>query len=148
MTTPTTKRRSSSTSVSARRPAPPRSRPAPPSDPRLFGSALDSLPTGFVPAVRWRGQTAAWIARSQSGIALLSFDQRLVRLVLHSGTVDAGSVGWRFGPTIAGAELGHLVAAFNGGFKLDTGAGGFMSYGRTAVALRDGLGSIVTYADG
>jgi len=62
--------------------------------------------------------------------------------------VDAGAAGWRFGPTIAGSEAGRLVAAFNGGFKLDTGAGGFESYGRVAVPLRAGLGSIVTYADG
>lgn len=55
--------------------------------------------------------------------------------------------GWRFGPSVVGRELKRLVAAFNGGFKFSTGAGGFMSYGRVAVPLRDGLGSIVTYAD-
>ena len=77
-----------------------------------------------------------------------SFDQRLVDLRLHSGTVDAGSTGWRFGPVIAGTERRQLVAAFNGGFKLDVGAGGFESYGRVGSPLSDGLGSIVTYADG
>jgi len=41
-----------------------------------------------------------------------------------------------------------LVAAFNGGFRLSTGAGGFFSYGRVGARLFDGLGSIVTYADG
>ena len=40
------------------------------------------------------------------------------------------------------------MAAFNGGFKLDVGAGGFQSYGRVGSPLSDGLGSIVTYADG
>jgi hypothetical protein len=75
-------------------------------------------------------------------------DQRLLELTLHSGTVDAGASGWRHGPEIAGSERSHLVAAFNGGFKLDTGTGGFMSYGRVATPLRDGLGSIVTYTDG
>jgi hypothetical protein len=134
--------------VSAPTPAPPRPKPRPPSHPRLLAGALGSGPTGFVPAVQWSGETATWIARSASGIALLSFDQRLVRLALHSGTIDAGAAGWRFGPTISGPELRRLVAAFNGGFKLDTGAGGFESYGRVAVPLRDGLGSIVTYADG
>ncbi len=105
-------------------------------------------PTGFVPVVSWRGRTAAWIGRSPSGIALLSFDQRLLELTLHSGTTDAGVTGWRFGPAVAGAELERLVAAFNGGFRLSTGAGGFVSYGRVAVAPRDGLGSIVTYTNG
>ena len=126
----------------------PQPQPPPPSYPRLLGAATGSLPTGFVPAVTWKDQTAAWVARSQSGIALLSFNQRLLELRLHSGTVDAGAAGWRWGPSVAGSERRHLVAAFNGGFKLDIGAGGFVSSGRVAVALRDGLGSIVTYADG
>jgi hypothetical protein len=93
------------------------------------------------------GQTAAWID-SHSGVALLSFDQHLVGLRLHSGTIDAGSTGWRFGPVIAGTERRLLVAGFNGGFRLDVGAGGFESYGRVGAPLADGLGSIVTYADG
>jgi hypothetical protein len=88
------------------------------------------------------------MATRSSGIALLSMDQHLVRLALHSGTVDAGASGWPYGPVIAGRERARLVAAFNGGFKLAVGAGGFMSGGRTAVPLRDGLGSIVTYTDG
>jgi hypothetical protein len=103
--------------------------------------------TPFVPAVSWRGQTAVWVAR-RGGVALLSFDQRLVGLHLHSGTVDAGSSGWRYGPTIGGRERHGLLGAFNGGFKFDTGAGGFALGGRTAVAIAPGLGSIVTYASG
>jgi len=119
-----------------------------PSYPRLLGAALSSLPTGFVPAVLWHGQTAVWVARAQSGIAMLSFDQRQVELTLHSGTIDAGGSGWRWGAAVIGSERRQLVAAFNGGFKLATGAGGFMSYGRVGVPPRDGLGSIVTYTDG
>jgi hypothetical protein len=115
---------------------------------RLLGSALASTPTGFVPVAKWRGQTAAWIARLPSGIALLEFDQRLLQLHLHSGTSDAGPSGWRFGPLVAGAEMGHLLAAFNGGFRFSTGSGGFLSYGRVTIPLRGGLGSVVTYADG
>jgi hypothetical protein len=81
-------------------------------------------------------------------VALLSLNQRLVGLHLHSGTVDAGATGWRYGPSVGGDERRLLIGAFNGGFKLSTGAGGFMSNGRVAVPLRDGLGSIVTYTDG
>ncbi len=110
--------------------------------------AHDSGSTGFVPVAVWRGRPAVWIARSGSGVALLRFDQRLLELTLHSGTIDAGGSGWRAGPEIAGSERRHLVAAFNSGFKFDTGAGGFMSYGRVAAPLQDGLGSIVTYTDG
>lgn len=142
-----TRTHSSSTSTGTRRTAPPR-RPAPPAYPQLLGAARASSPTDFVPAMRWGGRTVAWIARSPAGVALLSFDQHLLSLTLHSGTIDAGTAGWRYGPSISGHERRSLVSAFNGGFRLDTGAGGFMSYGRTAVPLRDGLGSIVVYADG
>lgn len=124
------------------------SKPPPPAYPRLLASATGSAPTPFVPAVLWRGETAAWVARSGSGVALLSFDQRLLELRLHSGTIDAGGSGWQFGPAIAGSERRLLVAAFNGAFKFSTGAGGFMSFGRVGAPLRDGLGSIVTYSDG
>ena len=123
-------------------------RPTPAPYARLLASAHGTGSTGFVPAAVWRGQTAAWVARSSTGAALLSFDQRLVELALHSGTVDAGASGWRHGPVIAGFERRHLLSAFNGGFKFSTGAGGFMSDGRVATPLRDGLGSIVTYTDG
>jgi hypothetical protein len=133
------------TTSSTPKPAP---KPPPPSYPQLLRGALVSGPTGFVPAVRWQRQTAAWIAHSPSGVSLMSFNQRLLELRLHSGTVDAGTTGWRYGPSIAGAELGHLAAAFNGAFKLSTGSGGFESYGRLAAPLRDGLASVVTYSDG
>jgi hypothetical protein len=122
--------------------------PPPPAYPRLLPAALTSGPTPFVPAVAWGNRPVAWVSRSPSGVALLSFDQRALQLRLHSGTIDAGTSGWKFGPSVLGAERGRLVAAFNGGFKLSVGAGGFTSYGRVAVPLRDGLGSIVTYADG
>jgi hypothetical protein len=101
-----------------------------------------------VPAVHWRGQTAVWIARSASGAGLLSFNQHLVEVRLHSGTIDPGGSGWRWGPSATGHELRHLVAAFNGGFKFSVGAGGFVSYGRVGAPVQNGLGSIVTYANG
>jgi len=100
-----------------------------------------------VPAVSWRGQTAVYVAR-RPNLALMSFNQKLVGLHLHSGTVDAGAGGYRFGPAILGAERRRVVAGFNGGFKLDTHSGGFYSAGRTGAPLSTGLGSIVTYTDG
>jgi hypothetical protein len=126
----------------------PKPKPAPPAFPQLLPAATKPGPTNFVPAVSWQGSTAAWIARTSGGLALMSFDQRLVGLRLHAGTSDPGGSGWRSGPDIGGAELGLLVAAFNGGFKLSTGAGGYQSYGRVGAPLSSGLGSIVTYSDG
>jgi hypothetical protein len=124
-----------------------RTRQTRPSYPRLLPAATASSPTNFVPAVSWDGHTAVWAAR-RPGLALLSFNQRLVELRLHSGTVDAGATGWRYGPAIAGVERRRLVAAFNGGFRLSTGAGGFYSFGHTGYPLSAGLGSIVTYSNG
>jgi hypothetical protein len=120
------------------------SRPAPPA---VIAPALGTGVQAFTPAVRWRGQTAAWLARTDNGFAFLRLDQRLVRLHLHSGTLDAGS-GFPFGAAVDHRETGRLVAGFNGGFRLNVGAGGFAAGGHVAVALRDGLGSIVTYANG
>ncbi len=137
VTTPTTTTRAA---------APPA--PKPPPYPQLLSAALASAPTPLAPAVRWQGQTAAWVQRTPDGVAVMVFDQRLLELHLHSGTIDAGTLGWRYGPVIAGAEQPKLVAAFNGGFRLSTGAGGFESYGRYGAPLRDGLASIVTYSDG
>lgn len=120
----------------------------PPPSPRLLEAATNPRPSGFIPAVTWRRQTAVWIARSGAGVTLLSFDQQLLELRLHAGTIDPGGSGWRFGAEVAGAERKHLVAGFNGGFKLNTGSGGFFSDGRVGMPLRKGLGSIVTYSDG
>lgn len=126
----------------------PKPKPPPPAFPQLLPAATKPGATGFVPAVSWRGSTAAWVARTGSGLALMSFNQRLVQLRLHAGTGDPGGSGWRFGGSVAGAELGRLVAAFNGGFKLSVGAGGYQSYGRAGAPLQSGLGSVVTYSDG
>src|SRR5947209_20166420 len=122
------------TSTSATTTTKPKPKPKPkPAFPQLLLAASKTGPTGFVPAVSWHGSTAAWVARTGSGLALLSFDQRLVGLKLHAGTADPGGSGWRFGPSVAGAERALLVAAFNGGFRLSTGSGGYESYGRGAV---------------
>ena len=122
--------------------------PPPPAYPQLVPAALGTAPVALAPAVRWNGQVAAWTERSPAGFTVMEFDQRLTTLHLHSGTVDAGTLGWRYGPAVEPSELRHLVAAFNGGFRLSTGAGGFMSYGRAGAPLQSGLASIVTYADG
>jgi hypothetical protein len=126
----------------------PKPKPQPPPYPQLLGTALRSSPTPFVAVARWAGKPAAWLARSPDGVTLLSFVQPQVQLRLHSGTIDAGPSGWRSGPLIAGLERRRVIAAVNGGFRLSVGAGGFSANGRTAVPLRDGLGSIVTYKNG
>src|SRR5262249_37188686 len=80
--------------------------PSPPAYPRLQAAATATSPPRLVPAASWRGGTAAWVSRAGE-VALLEFNQRVVGLRLHSGTIDAGATGWRYGPSIAGPER-HL----------------------------------------
>jgi hypothetical protein len=109
------------------------------------GTAASRVPE--VHMIRAGGSGAVSLER-RGGVTLLRFDQARFRLALHAGTLDPGGSGWRYGPSIAGHERRVVVAGFNGGFRLSTGTGGFVSYGRRAVPLRGGLASIVTYADG
>ncbi len=93
------------------------------------------------------GQPAAWLAQ-RDGVTLMRFDQRLLRLDLHAGSIDGGTAGWRYGDKVAPSEIHHLVAGFNGGFKLTYSDVAFASGGHVAVAPSAGLASIVTYTDG
>jgi hypothetical protein len=102
---------------------------------------------GWTTVATVHGQPAAWLAR-RSGVTLLRFDQTLVQLNLHAGSLDGGVTGWRYGDRITPREIHHVLAAFNGGFKLTYRDVGFMSAGHVAAPLRVGLASIVTYTDG
>jgi len=68
-----------------------------------------------------------------------------VTFVLHDGSEDPGLAAGRVkaGPAVRGAERGRLLAAFNGGFKLSAGAGGYEQEGHVAAALRRGIASLV-----
>ncbi len=69
-----------------------------------------------------------------------------VRYVLHNGSQDPGPAAAglvRAGPVVTGAERRQLLAAFNGGFKLAAGAGGYMQEGHVISPLRPGFASLV-----
>ena len=69
-----------------------------------------------------------------------------VRYLLHNGSEDPGPAAAglvRAGPAVAGPERRRLLAAFNGGFKLSAGAGGYEQEGHVLAALRPGLVSLV-----
>ena len=69
-----------------------------------------------------------------------------VRYVLHNGSADPGPAASglvRAGPAVTGAERSRLLAAFNGGFKLSAGAGGYMQEGHMISPLRPGFASLV-----
>ena len=65
--------------------------------------------------------------------------------VLHDGSEDPGPAAGRVkaGPAVRGTERRRLLAAFNGGFKLSQGVGGYEQEGHVAAALRRGLTSLV-----
>ena len=65
---------------------------------------------------------------------------------LHSGSEDPGSAALgvvQAGPTVSGSEQQMLLAAFNGGFRLSTGTGGYEQEGHVIVPLQAGLASLV-----
>ena len=93
------------------------------------------------------GAPAAWLSQ-QTGVTLMRFDQHLLRLDLHAGSHDGGSKGWVYGNKVTASESPRLVAAFNGAFKLTYKDTGFLENGHVGRALKPGLASIVTYADG
>ena len=69
-----------------------------------------------------------------------------VRYVLHNGSADPGAAAAgavRAGPAVTGAERRHLLAAFNGGFKLSAGVGGYLQEGHVISPLRRGFASLV-----
>jgi hypothetical protein len=69
-----------------------------------------------------------------------------VQYVLHNGSRDPGPAAAglvRAGPAVTGAERRRLLAAFNGGFKLGAGAGGYVQEGHVISSLRGGYASLV-----
>ena len=69
-----------------------------------------------------------------------------VQYVLHNGSQDPGSAAAglvRAGPAVSGYERKRLLAAFNGGFKLTAGAGGYEQEGHVISPLHQGLVSLM-----
>jgi hypothetical protein len=75
-----------------------------------------------------------------------------VTYVLHNGSEDPGyaasSMGVKAGPAIGGTERKHLLAAFNGGFKLVAAAGGYEQGGKIISPLLKGYASFIIDTDG
>lgn len=73
-----------------------------------------------------------------------------IKFVLHCGSSDPGSScqGLPGGPWIPPKSRPRLVAAFNGGFLLSTGSGGYEQAGRVISPLQRGRASLVIYRSG
>ena len=120
---------------------------AAPPPPRLSVIAPAAAGASWTVVARIGATAVAWLAQS-GGVTLMRFDQRHVRLDLHAGSKDGGVAGWTYGDQIGSGEIHHVIAAFNGAFKLTYHDVGFLSGGRVAVTLKRGLASVVTYTDG
>src|SRR6185437_14657152 len=73
-----------------------------------------------------------------------------VLFVLHCGSSDPGSSchGLPGGPAIPPPSRRRLLAAFNGGFLLSTGSGGYEQAGKVISPLQRGRASLVIYRSG
>jgi hypothetical protein len=123
-----------------------KSTPLPPPPPLLVRPTTHAT-TAWSTVAEVHGHPAAWVSQ-RGGVTLMRFDQSLLRLDLHAGSSDGGVSGWVYGDQIAPSEIHHVVAGFNGGFKLTYTDVGFLMGGHVAVPLHSGLASIVTYTNG
>jgi hypothetical protein len=99
-------------------------------------TAPPPAPQAIVSKVRTAGGTVVTVATFRGP----------VQYVLHNGSGDPGPAAAglvRAGPAVVGAERQRLLAAFNGGFKLGTGAGGYEQEGHVISPLLSGFASLV-----
>jgi hypothetical protein len=75
-------------------------------------------------------------------------DTGLLAARLYSGSVSPGGGPYLYTAPVASAQAATLVAAFNGGFKMNEARGGYYTEGRMIDPLRAGAASLVIYADG
>jgi hypothetical protein len=85
-------------------------------------------------------------------VTLVRFRVGRVRFGLHVGTLDpprgTATVTADDGPSIGPDEAPSVLAAFNGGFKMDAGVGGFELNGQVLVPLQSGDASLVIDSSG
>ena len=82
----------------------------------------------------------------EAGVAWM--DTRLLRAKLYSGSISPGGLSWKYTAPIEPAAARTVVAAFNGGFKMQDANGGYFSEGKIAAPLRAGAASLVIYRSG
>ena len=122
--------------------APARTTPARPGASRAAAAvpAAPALPRVTAPRV-----TVTRMRTADGSVLTVATFAGPVTYVLHDGSEDPGAAAGRVkaGPAVAAAERKRLLAAFNGGFKLSAGVGGYEQEGHVASVLRRGLASLV-----
>ena len=81
-----------------------------------------------------------------AGIAWM--DTHLLSALLYSGSKSPGGGPYLYTAPVEPTQASSLVAAFNGGFLMDTAGGGYFTEGRVVVPLVTGAASLVIYSNG
>lgn len=89
--------------------------------------------------------TVTRVRTSDGSLVTVAIFRGAVRYSLHDGSQDpyARPGLLKDGPVVGHAERAHLLAAFNGGFKMVAAAGGYEQEGHVLYSLRAGLASLV-----
>jgi hypothetical protein len=116
------------------------------------GTASGAGPAGSPHAVASRpaAPPRVWITFTRvrtadgSEVTLATFHGP-AQFVLHDGSQDPGRLAGpvREGSKVTGTERARLLAAFNGGFKMGSHAGGYEQEGHVAKRLQWGLASLL-----
>jgi hypothetical protein len=100
------------------------------------------------------GQPAMYVAQFRADTVYTSqitstvwIDPTRLRVALVPGTQEPGGT-WAQPPDVSGAALSTIVAAFNGGFRMQDAHGGFYVDGRQQVPLRPAAASMVIDRNG
>jgi hypothetical protein len=87
-----------------------------------------------------------------SHVIVVRFRAGQTKFALHVGSQDpptaGAAVGPGAGPSVSSAERRELLAAFNGGFKVSSGSGGFEIDGQILTPLQPGSASFVIDTNG
>ena len=78
---------------------------------------------------------------------LVWIDPKLARFEMHPGLQEPGG-SWTTPPQVPADERLDLLAAFNGGFRMQDARGGYYLEGKAGHALRDGAASFIVKKDG
>ena len=96
------------------------------------------------------GVTFSQVTTEDGSLITMATFRGPAQYALHNGSGDPGPLAGPVtaGPKVTGTERERLLAAFNGGFKLDALAGGYEQEGHVVRALRQGLASLVIDTSG
>lgn len=103
-------------------------------------------PTPPATSVAPPGVALSHIRTADGAIVTVALFAGPVRFMLHCGSTDPGYPALselHAGPLVAGPERHRLLAAFNGGFKLSAGVGGYEQEGHIIRPLVTGMASLV-----